>query len=83
MLSESDISILSLYSIYTHFEGSTTEAFENIVGKGEIACNEQFLLFARFLLNRITVSPLVHNFVIISLFDAELKNIKLANKVKN
>ena len=47
-------------------------AFENIVGKGEIALNEQFLLFPQcFLLNQITVSPLVHSFVIISLFDAK------------
>ena len=33
-------------------------AFENIVGKGEIARNEQFLLFPQcFLLNQIIVSP--------------------------
>ena len=44
-------------------------AFENIVGKGEIACNEQFLLFPKsFLLNQLTVSPFVHIFDIISLF---------------
>ena len=35
---------LTLYSIDTHFDASTT-AFENIVGKEEIARNEQFLLF--------------------------------------
>ena len=36
-------------------------AFENIVGKGEIARNEQFLLFPQcFLLNQIRVSPFVH-----------------------
>ena len=43
-------------------------AFENIVGKGEIACNKQFLLFLQcFLLNQIIVSPFVHIFEIISL----------------
>ena len=46
--------------------------FENTVGKGEIARNEQFLLFPQcFLLNQITVSPFVHNFDILSLFAAE------------
>ena len=47
-------------------------AFENIVGKGEIARNEQFLLFLQcFLLNQITVSPFVHIFDIISIFAPE------------
>ena len=47
-------------------------AFENIVGKGEIAHYEQFLLFPQcFLLNQITVSPFTHIFDIISLFAAE------------
>ena len=36
---------INLYSIDTHFDASATEAFENIVGKGEFARNEQFLLF--------------------------------------
>ena len=40
-----DRSSLILYSIDTHFNASTT-AFENIVGNGEIARNEQFLLFS-------------------------------------
>ena len=36
-------------------------AFENIVGKGEIARNEQFLLFPNcFLLNQIIASTFVH-----------------------
>ena len=52
-------------------------AFENIVGKGEIALNEQFLLFPHFLLNQITVSPFVHIFDIISLFAAELEKPKI------
>ena len=53
-------------------------AFENIVGKGEIARNEQFLLFPQcFLLNQITVSPSVHIFDIISSFDAELEEPKI------
>ena len=47
-------------------------AFENIVGKGEIAHNEQFLLSPQcFLLNQIIVYPFVHIFDMISLFDAE------------
>ena len=38
-------------------------AFENTVGKGEIARNEQFLLFPqRFLFNQIIVSPFAHIF---------------------
>ena len=35
---------LTLNSINTYFDASTT-AFENILGKEEIARNEQFLLF--------------------------------------
>ena len=52
-------------------------AFENIVGKGEIARNERFLLFPRFLLNQIIVSPFVHIFDIISLFGAEVEEPKM------
>ena len=45
--------------------------------KGEIAHNEQFLLFPQcFLLNQIIVSPFVHIFDIISLFAAELEDPK-------
>ena len=51
--------------------------FKNIVGKGEIARNEQFLLFPqRFRLIQITVSPFVHISDIISLFAAELEEPK-------
>ena len=47
-------------------------AFENIVGKGEIAHIKQFLLFPQcFQLNQITVSPFIHIFDITSLFDFE------------
>ena len=47
-------------------------AFENNVGKGEIACNEQFLVFPQCLpLNQIIVSPFVHSFDTTSLFAAE------------
>ena len=43
------------------------------MGKGEIARNEQFLLFPQcFLLSKIIVSPFDHIFDIISLFAAEL-----------
>ena len=53
-------------------------AFENIVGKGEIARYEQFLLFPQcFQLNQITVSPFVHISDIISLFAVELEEPKI------
>ena len=53
-------------------------AFENIVGKGEIACNKQFLLFPQcFLLNQITLSPFVHILDTISLFAAKFKKPKI------
>ena len=53
---------------------SQLTAFENIVGKEEIARNNQFLLFPQcFLLNQKTVSPFVNIFDIISLFAAELE----------
>ena len=50
----------------------------NIAGKGEIACNKQFLLFPQcFLLNQIIVSSIVHIFDIISIFAAELEEPKI------
>ena len=53
-------------------------AFENIVGKGEIARYEQFLLLPQcFLLNGIYVSSFVHIFVIISFLAAELEEPKI------
>ena len=53
--------------------------FENIVGKEEIACNEQFLLFPQcFLLNEIIVSPFVQIFDIISFLASELEEPKIA-----
>ena len=53
-------------------------AVENIVGKGEIARSEQFLLFSQcFLLNQIIVSPFVDIFHIISLFAAEFEDLKI------
>ena len=61
----------------THLDASTT-AFDNVVGKEEIARYEQFLLFPQcFLLNQITVSPSVHIFDMISLFVAELEEPKI------
>ena len=58
--------------------------FENIVGKEEIAHNEQFLLFPQcFLLNKKIVSPFANIFEITSLFAAVLREPKnLANMVK-
>ena len=54
-------------------------AFESIVGKEEIAHNEQFLLFPQcFLLNQTTVvSPFINIFDIISLFAAECEESKI------
>ena len=52
-------------------------AFENIVGKGEIARNEQFLVFPQcFQFYQITVSPFVHIFELVSLFAVELEEPK-------
>ena len=52
-------------------------AFENIVGKGEIAHKEQFLLFPQcFLLHYINVSRFVHIFDIVSIFYLNLKSLK-------
>ena len=54
------------------------KAFENIVGNGEIARSEQFLLFPQcFQRNQITVSPFVHIFDIISLFAPESEEPKI------
>ena len=53
-------------------------AFENIVGKEEIAHNEQFLLFPQcFQLNPVLVSLFIHIFDVISLFAAELEEPKI------
>ena len=58
-------------------------AFENIVGKGEIARNEQFLLFPQFfLLNQIIVSLFVHISDIISLLAAEFEEPKIGKSGK-
>ena len=74
LLHESLIIFLTLYSIDFHFDTSQQTAFKNIVGKGEITHNEQFLLFPQyFLRNQILVFPFVHIFDIISLFAAELE----------
>ena len=49
-------------------------AFENIVGKEEIALYEQFLLFPRcFLLSQKIISPFVNIYDIIPLLAAELE----------
>ena len=52
-------------------------AFENIVGKEEIARNEQFLLFPQcFLLNQKIGSPFVNIYDILSLLAAKLEEVK-------
>ena len=61
--------------ILTHLQQT---AFENIVGKEEIAHNEQFLLFPQcFLLNQIILSQFVHIFDIISYVATELEEPKI------
>ena len=58
-------------------------AFENIVGKGEIARNEQFLLFPQcFQLNQITVPPFVRIYDIISSFSVKLEEPKIGISCK-
>ena len=58
-------------------------AFENIVGKEEIARNEQFLLFPQcFLLYQKIVSPFVNIFDTISLFVTELEEPKIGTSNK-
>ena len=53
-------------------------AFENIVGKEEIARDEQFLLFPQcFLLNQKIVSAFVNIYDIISLIAAALEKLKI------
>ena len=53
-------------------------AFENSVGKREIARNEQFLLFPQcFLLKQKNISPFVNIYDIIYLFAAELEETKI------
>ena len=67
--------LLHRYSFLMHQQRTV---FENIVVKGEIACNKQFLLFPQyFQLNQKTVSPFVHIFDIISLFAVELEEPKI------
>ena len=69
---------LTLYSTNIHFDASEQTAFENIVGKEEIARNEQFLLSPQcFLLYQISVSPFVHIFDFISLLNVELEESKI------
>ena len=68
--------LLHRYS-FQHINNSES-AVENIVGKGEIARNEQFLLFPQcFLLKQIIASPFVHIVSIISLIAAEVKKLKI------
>ena len=58
-------------------------AFENTLGKEEIACNEQFFLFQQcFLLNQEIVSPFVNIFDIISLFATKLEEAKIGIRGK-
>ena len=53
-------------------------AFENIGGKEESACYEQFLLFPQcFLFNKNISSSFVHIFVNISLFATEFEEPKI------
>ena len=86
MVAHDKIGINSLLHRYSFYRIKKKKN-ENIVVKGEIARNEQFLLFPQcFLLNQIIVSPFVHIFYIMSLFAAELEEPKIgisSKKVKN
>ena len=65
-----------LIRILTHQQQT---AFENIVGKGDIARNEQFLLLQQcFLVSQIIVSPFVLIFDIIPLFAAVFEEPKIS-----
>ena len=68
---QSALPVTSQILILTHQQQTI---FENIVGKGEIALNEQFLLFPQVLLNQIIANPF---FYIISLFAAEFEEPKI------
>ena len=58
-------------------------AFENIVGKAEIAHNEQFFLLSQcFLLNQIIVSPSVQFLTSYLYLLLNWKSLKLACQVK-
>ena len=71
---------LTLYSINTHQQQT---ASENIVGKEEIARNEQFLLFPQcFLLNQILVAHLSIFLTSLLLFAAELEEPKIGTRGK-
>ena len=68
--------LLHRYLFLTHQQQT---AFENIVGKEEIAPNEQFLLFPPcFLLNQKIKCPFVNIYDIILLFAAELEEPKIS-----
>ena len=70
--------IIPLLHRYSFWRINNRQLFITIVGKGEIACNKQFLLFPKcFLLNQVIVSPFVHIFDIISVFAAELERPKI------
>ena len=74
------LTLTPLILILTHQQQA---AFENIVGKKEIARHEQFLLFPQcFLLNQIIITPFVHVFVIISFLLLNGKSPKLAYEVQ-
>ena len=78
-LNKTSFTIVTLYSRYSVWHINTRQLLKKIVGKGEIAGNEQFLLFPPqcFLLDQIIVSPFVDIFDIISLFAAELEDPKI------
>ena len=68
--------------ILTHQRQTAFEK-KTIVGKGEIARYEQFLLFPQcFQLNHITVSPFFHIFDIVPLFAIELEEPKIGISAK-
>ena len=75
--------MLTLYSIDTRFDTKNRQILKTLLEKGEIAGNDQFLLFPQFfLLSQLIVSPFVHIFDIISLFAAEFEWPKIGISVK-
>ena len=68
--------LLNKYSFCT-FAHQQQTAFENIVGKEEIAYNEQFLLFPMFFAQSDNCTSFVHIFDIIVLFATELEEPKI------
>ena len=72
-----------LLHIYSSSHINKRLLLKTLWGKEEVARSEQFLLFPQcFLLGQIIVSPFVHISAIISLFAAELEQLKIGIRGK-